>query len=162
MPHLSAMRSAPSNCEVISYWSKYGGGIGIPSPSCFAPLAPIGTRLIASTPHAIATSTTPEPISDAARPVACWLEPHCVSTVVAAVVEREPGREPRGAGDVERLLAGLADAAADDLLDLGRVDTGPVDQRLLDETEGLGRVHGGQAAVALPDGGADGIDDHDV
>jgi hypothetical protein len=65
-------------------------GVFAPRPSFFEPLAPIGTRLIASTPQAIATSTTPEPMSDAARPVACWLEPHCVSTVVAAVVMGRP------------------------------------------------------------------------
>ena len=33
MPHFSAMRSAPSNCEVNSYWAKYGLGMGTPSPS---------------------------------------------------------------------------------------------------------------------------------
>ena len=53
------MRSAPSNCDVISYRSKYGLGIGTPRPSFFDEFEPIGTRLITSTPHAIATSTTP-------------------------------------------------------------------------------------------------------
>ena len=57
-----------------------------------------------------------------ARLVACWLDPHWVSTVVAAVGQRQAGGEPGGAGDVEGLLADLADAAADDLADLGRVD----------------------------------------
>ena len=74
----------------------------------------------------------------------------------------QPGAEPCGAGDVERLLADLADAAADDLIDLGRVDAGPVDDGLLDGGQHLGRVHGGQAAVALADGRADGVDDDDV
>ena len=46
---------------------------------------PIGIRLITSTPQARATSTTPAPTSEEARFVACWLEPHCVSMVVAAV-----------------------------------------------------------------------------
>src|SRR5688572_32213662 len=79
------MRSAPSNCEVISYRPKYGFGMGTPSPSFFDEFEPIGTRLITSTPHAMATSTTPDPTSAVARFVACWLDPHCVSTVVAAV-----------------------------------------------------------------------------
>ena len=90
MPHLSAMRSAPSNCEVISYCSKYVFGIGMPRPSSFLPPAPIGTRLITSTPHASATSTTPPCTSAVARFVACWLEPHCVSTVVAGTLSGSP------------------------------------------------------------------------
>ncbi len=88
--HLSAMRSAPSNWLVISYSLKYGAGIGMPRPSCLAPLLPIGTRLIASTPHPSATSTTPEPTSEMARLVACWLEPHCVSIVVAGTESGSP------------------------------------------------------------------------
>ena len=39
-----------------------------------------------------------------------------------AVVSGQPGGQPRGAGDVEALLADLADAAADDLADRRRVD----------------------------------------
>ena len=42
-----------------------------------------------------------------------------MSTVVAGVDMRQPGGEPRRAGDVEALLADLADATADDLADLG-------------------------------------------
>ena len=57
----------------------------MPRPSFFEELMPIGIRLITSTPQASATSTTPAPTSDEARFVACWLEPHCVSMVVAAV-----------------------------------------------------------------------------
>ena len=135
MPHFSAIRSAPSNCDVISYRAKYGSGIGEPSPSFFDEFEPIGTRLINSTPQATATSTTPEPISDVARLVACWLEPHCVSTVVAAVPSGEPGRQPGGAGDVEALFADLAHAAADDLPDFGGVDAGAIDERRLDRSE---------------------------
>ncbi len=36
----------------------------------------------------------------------------------------EPGREDGVAGDVERLLARLGDAPADDVVDLGRIDPG--------------------------------------
>ena len=64
--------------------------------------------------------------------------------------------------DVEALLADLADAAADDLADLGRIDAGALDERLQHGGQQVGRVHGGQAAAAAPDGRADGIDDHDV
>src|SRR5262245_32046241 len=82
MPHLSAMRSAPSNCVVHSYWEKYDFGTALPTPS--PRLEPIGTRLISSTPHATATSMTPEPMRLVARLVACCDEPHWLSTVVAA------------------------------------------------------------------------------
>src|SRR6187431_2783457 len=57
----------------------------MPKPSAFEPDEPIGIRLIASTPQARPRSITPAPTSDDTRLVACWLEPHCVSTVVAAV-----------------------------------------------------------------------------
>ena len=50
--------------------------------------------------------------------------------------DRQAGGEPRGAGDVEGLHADLADAAADDLADLGRVDARAVDELPL---------HGGRA-----------------
>ena len=162
MPHLSAMRSAPSNCEVISYCGKYDFGIGMPRPRSLRPLEPIGTRLITSTPPARAESTAPLPTRAVARLVACCDEPHWVSTVVLATDEREPGAEPRGAADVEGLLADLAHAAGDDLADRGGIDARPLDGRLLHGGEQVGGVDGGQPAVALPDGGADGFDDHDI
>ena len=74
----------------------------------------------------------------------------------------QAGGEPGGAADVERLLADLAHAAGDDLLDR---PTGSIPARSIDGAlhggEGLGGVEGGQAALALPDGGADGFDDDD-
>ncbi len=88
MPHLSAMRSAPSNWEVNSYRGKYDFGIGRPK----LPLAfePIGTRLMVSTPQATATSATPAPTRLVARFVACCEDPHWVSTVVAATERGRP------------------------------------------------------------------------
>ena len=76
--------------------------------------------------------------------------------------ERQPGAQPGGAADVEGLLAHLAHAAGDDLAHLGRVDPRPLHDRLLDGGEQVGGVDGGEAPVALPDGGADGFDDHDI
>ena len=88
MPHLSAIRSAPSNCEVNSYCEKYDFGTGRPkSPAEFDP---IGMRLMISTPQASATSTVPDPTSELATFVACCDEPHCVSTVVAATDSGRP------------------------------------------------------------------------
>ena len=42
------------------------------------------------------------------------------------------------------------------------IDAGALDERLLHDAEQVGRVDGGQAAVAAADGGADGVDDDDV
>ena len=134
----------------------------MPRPRSLRPLEPIGTRLMISTPQARATSTTPPATRRVARLVACCDEPHWVSTVVAATSMRQAGGQPRGAGDVEGLLADLADAAADDLADLGRVDAGALDGGLLDGAQQVDRVDGGQPAAAAPDGGADGFDDHDL
>jgi hypothetical protein len=53
-------------------------------------LDPIGTLLIDSTPPAIVMSQTPDWIRFAAKWIACWLEPHCRSTVVAGVVIGKP------------------------------------------------------------------------
>ena len=47
-------------------------------------------RLIDSTPHESATSTTPAATSAAARFVACWDDPHCESTVVPATLMGMP------------------------------------------------------------------------
>src|SRR5438270_4526923 len=59
-------------------------------PGPLAVFEPIGTRLIDSTPQAMATSTAPAATRLAARLVACWLEPHWLSTVVAATVRGRP------------------------------------------------------------------------
>ena len=51
---------------------------------------PIGMRVMDSTPAAMAMSTVPEATRLAARLAAWWLDPHWVSTVVAAVVMGRP------------------------------------------------------------------------
>jgi hypothetical protein len=76
------MRSAASNWVTYSYWAKYDFVSGRPGP--FETATPSGIRLIDSTPHAMATSTTPDATNAAARLVACCDEPHCASTVVPA------------------------------------------------------------------------------
>ncbi len=47
-------------------------------------------RLIDSTPHESTTSSSPEPTRPAASVVACWLEPHWLSTVVEATSSGRP------------------------------------------------------------------------
>ena len=74
----------------------------------------------------------------------------------------EPGVQPGAADHVVGLLAGLGDAAADDLLDQLGVDAGALEHLALDEPEQLARVDAGEAAVALAEGGADSVDDHGV
>jgi hypothetical protein len=53
-------------------------------------LVPIGTRLIDSTPAAITTSYAPAITPCAAKCSACWLDPHCRSTVVPQTVSGKP------------------------------------------------------------------------
>src|SRR5215212_6564244 len=62
--------------------------MGRPGPGLV--LEPMGMRLIDSTPQASTTSAAPPATSDDARLVACWDDPHWLSTVVAAVVRGSP------------------------------------------------------------------------
>src|SRR5881392_1228238 len=59
-------------------------------PGPFLVFDPMGTRLIDSTPHVTTTSAAPPATNELARLVACWDEPHCESTVVAATVRGSP------------------------------------------------------------------------
>ena len=95
----------------------------------------------------------PAPIRPAASVVACWLEPHWLSIVVAATSSGKPCDEPRRARDVERLLADLRDAAADDLSDRARIDPGALDGGALHGAEQIG---GMEARRARPCGGRSG------
>jgi hypothetical protein len=56
-------------------------------------------------------------------------------------LEWETGGEPGGAGDVERLLADLAHATADDLTNLGWVHAGSVEQCLEWHGKKVGGMH---------------------
>ena len=66
------------------------------------------------------------------------------------------------AGDVVRLLAGLRDAAPEDLVDVARFESVPLDQRELHLAEQLGGMESGKVALAhlaARDRRADGVDD---
>ena len=119
-------------------------------------------RLITSTPQARATSTTPAPTSDDARLVACWLDPHCVSTVVAAVDSGRPAASHAVRVTLKLCSPTWLTQPPTTWSIGGRVDARALDDRPLDGAEQLGRVDAGQAAAAPPDGRADGIDDDDV
>ena len=116
-----------------------------------------------STPPPIATSWTPEATSAAAKLIACWADPHWRSIVVGGSLDGQAGLEPGVAADVECLLAELLDAAGHDVLDLGRVDPGAVDELGVGLREEVGRV--GVLVDALlrmtaADRGANRLDDH--
>ena len=107
-------------------------------------VAPSGTRLIASTPHAIPTPIASAAISPVTRCAACCAEPHCASSVRQPVVCGSPACS-------QAVLVMLFDCSPawvtqppDYLLDLGRRDARPVDQRRLHAAQDLGRVHAGQ------------------
>ena len=78
-------------------------------------------------------------------------------------LDRQPGLEPGVAADVDRLLAELLDAAGDDVLDLGGVDSGAVDQLRIGLGEQGRRVDVLVVAlllVAASDRCPRGLDDH--
>ena len=58
--------------------------------------------------------------------LACWRRAALAVDGGGGHLVRQPGRQPRGARDVAGLLAGLGDAAADDLTDGRRIDAGPL------------------------------------
>ena len=122
---------------------------------------PSGTRVIISTPQASTRSSMPAPIRPAASVVACWLEPHWLSIVVAGDLDRQALREPGGARDVEGLLAHLRDAAADDLADRAGIDPGALDRGALHGAEQIGRMQPRETALAAADRGTHGVDDED-
>ncbi len=82
-------RESPRRCAMRSaatYWLGMSisqeGGRGVPASALPARAAvPSGTRLIASTPHAIPTPIASAAISPATRCAACCAEPHCASSV---------------------------------------------------------------------------------
>ena len=71
-----------------------------------------------------------------------------------------PAQQPGRPGHVEPLLAGLGHAPADHLLDRRRVDARPLDDLDLGRTEDVGGPEAREPPVALPDGGADRLDDY--
>ena len=130
MPHFSAMRSAPSNCDVNSYC----GEVGLGDRPCRVALAEFEPdRHPAHDLDAAGDGDVDDAGADQAGGEVGGLLGRAALAVDGGGGhrERQAGGQPGGAGDVEGLLADLADAAADDLADLGRVDAGALDQLLL-------------------------------
>ena len=96
----------------------------------------------------------------AAKCAACWLEPHWRSTVVAGTDSGHPAASTALRATLTRLLAHLRHAAHHHVVDERRIEPGAIGERL--ERLG-GEVDGvpvAQLAVALPQRGPDGVDDH--
>ena len=106
------------------------------------------------------TSWAPAMTAWAAKWAACCDEPHWRSTVVAGTSSGQPGGQHGVAADVDRLGAGLHDAAHDHVVDQRRDRSVALDQGVEGLGGQVGRVPPRQLAVALAPGGADGIDDH--
>ena len=113
--HCSAIISADRPCGTRLYFSIRLGGSGPMS-------APIGTRVMFSTPPATTRSCAPALTACAAKFTACWPEPQKRFSVTPGHLDRPAGREHRAARDVGALLAGLGDAADDDVVDFPRID----------------------------------------
>ncbi len=113
-------------------------------------------------PQAMPMSMAPVAMRPATRWLACCALPHWQSTLVAPTCSGSPAISQGLPGDVVGLLAVLGDATADHLLDAAGVDSGLLDDGLLDGSEQLGGMQAGQPAVALADGAAGGFDDDRV
>jgi len=74
-------------------------------------------------------------------------------------MRREAGGDPGVAGDVAALLSRLANATADDVVDLAGVDVIAIEQLTERVPEQIGRVPTGQRSLALADRRAQRVDD---
>ena len=77
----------------------------------------------------------------------------------ATDLDRETGKQHGHPRDVAVVLARLVGAAEDDVLDEGRVDTGPIDDGSQHERREVVRPHGRQRAAVAADGRPYGLDD---
>ena len=109
-------RSGPRRRTGRACRSSSRPGAGEPRPG--GTLPPSGIRLIDSMPQAMPTSMDPAATRSLTRWADCWPEPHWASMVVAPVRWASPALQPGPPDHVVGLLAGLGDAAADDLVDL--------------------------------------------
>ena len=85
--HLSATSSAPVNCEknipgYLCFIPSESKGSPWPASNPSFTAAPIGTIDITSTPPPITMSCVPDITAWIAKWIACWEDPHCLSTEV--------------------------------------------------------------------------------
>ena len=110
-------------------------------------------------PPATIMSAVPDMIACAPKEIACWLEPHCRSTVTPGNLLWETRCQPGQSGDVARLSADGVHAARDHVGDGARIDVVAVEEPAPRRRPEVDGVQAGQAAVAFADGGTYGIDD---
>ena len=123
---------------------------------------PIGTRLMLSTPAAITTSYAPAITPCAAKWRACCDDPHCRSTVVPGTESGKPAARSALRPDVQRLLTHLRDAAHDHVVDHRGVEVVAHHERVEHVRGEVDGVPSGEPAVAPPERGSNGVDDHGV
>ena len=133
----------------------------MPIPACIGRITgvPIGTRVMLSTPAAMTTSWVPLITACAAKCSACCEMPHWRSMLTAGTLSGSVGGQHHVAADVEALLADLADAADDDVVDRRRVDAGTRRERIEDFRAQVGRMPVAQRAAAPAACGAQRFDD---
>ena len=159
-PHFSAMRSAPSNCDVTSYRAKYDFGVG---PSEVAPYRGPEWHPAHALDPAAQRDVDDAGLHQRGREVGGLLRGAALGVDCRGRdFERHPGGQPRGARDVERLLADLAHAPAHDLADLVRIEAGTVDGGPLYLAEEVGGMDRLEPAVAAAERRADCLDDDDI
>ena len=134
----------------------------MPSPKSRRLSDPIGTRLITSTPHPTATSTTPEPTSDAAKFVACCDDPHCVSTVVVGTDSGSPADSHAVRPMLKPCSPTLLTQPVTTWPIAAGIDARPLDERRLRGRQKVGGMDARQATTTAADRGANGFDDHDI
>ena len=116
--------------------------------------------LMFCTPPATTTSCVPLITPCAAKCTACWLEPHWRSIVVPGHLLGQPGREPARCGRCRR-PAGRSCRGSRRPRPRPRPGRRRCARRacVIGVGAEVGRVHLAQAAAALADGRADGVDD---
>ena len=127
------------------------------SPTIIAEL--IGIWLMFCMPPATIRSAVPDMIACAPKEIACWLDPHCRSTVTPGTSSGKPAASHDSRAMLPACATDRVDAAGDHVVDGARVDVVAVEQAAPAGRTEVDRMHAGQRSVALADGGAHRVDD---
>ena len=157
-PRFLAIRSAASNWLGMSMSQSSGRG----SPRPGGTLPPSGMRDIDSTPQAMPTSMLPAATMSWTRCADCWPEPHCASTTVPAVCWGRPAcSQARRTMPLDCSPAWVTTPPTTCSTSSGSIPARRITSACI-EPEQHGGVHAREPALALAEGGADGVDDHGV
>ena len=89
----------------------------------------MGNWLTFCSPPAMTRSAVPAITACAANVTACWLDPHCRSTVTPGTCSGRPATSATVRANIAGLGADRVDAAVDDILDRRWVDIGALHHR---------------------------------